>query len=205
MRARLTAASRIALAALLGLAACDLPPAAQRPGDPGRGSASQDLRSLEAEAVTQVYYQFVDARGTVRFVSTLAEVPPEWRDRVGFVEMSSPPPSSPAEAQRARSERMARMPSRVRTAASSDASAGASGRVEIILYSADWCGACRSAKRYMDSKGIDYDERDVDQDRFKDEMLAKAGPGGIPVFDVEGQILRGFSPQRLEQLIQDAS
>jgi hypothetical protein len=33
-------------------------------------------------------------------------------------------------------------------------------------------------------------------------MIAKAGRGGIPVFDVNGEILRGFSPELLEQVIQ---
>jgi len=79
------------------------------------------------------------------------------------------------------------------------------GDAEIILYSADWCGACRSAKQYMDAQGIDYVERNVDEDRWKQEMFAKAGQGGIPVFDIDGQILRGFSPQRLNDLIGRAS
>jgi hypothetical protein len=38
-----------------------------------------------------VYYQYVDDEGEVQFVPTLTEVPPEWRDRMGFVEMAAVP------------------------------------------------------------------------------------------------------------------
>jgi len=164
--------------------------------------ADADLVSLDSADVMQVYYQFVDDAGRVRFVSTLDAVPAAWRDRVGFVEMSTPPPLSPGDAQRVRREQMARMTTTSNAAAPTSRVRGAP---EIILYGAAWCGACRRAKQYLDSEGIDYVERDVDERRWAEEMYAKAGRGGIPVFDVNGQILRGFSPQRLEQLIESAS
>jgi len=43
-----------------------------------------------------VYYQFVEPDGEVRFVRRLAEVPLEWRDRVGFVELAAVPQDTPA-------------------------------------------------------------------------------------------------------------
>ncbi len=43
-----------------------------------------------------VFYQFLDEDGQARFVQTLTEVPPEWRDRVGFVEMAAVPQHTPA-------------------------------------------------------------------------------------------------------------
>jgi glutaredoxin len=140
----------------------------------------------------------------VRFVPTLDAVPPEWRSRVGFVELSTPPTLTPGDAQRIRNAKAKRASAPIEDdPAAADERSSASA--EIILYSADWCGACRAAKSYMDQKGIEYDERNVDEVRWRDEMQAKAGPGGIPVFDIGGQILRGFSPQLLDQAIQSAS
>jgi hypothetical protein len=43
-----------------------------------------------------VFYQFLGEDGQARFVQTLTEVPPEWRDRVGFVEMAAVPQHTPA-------------------------------------------------------------------------------------------------------------
>lgn len=182
----------------------------QAPASSGAGPSSDSAKtrdpsiaSLDQTEATQVYYQFVDERGRVRFVSTLDEVPEDWRDRVGFVEMSSPPPGSPADAQRLRDQRTAHV--RVPTRAGSSASAARGGGAEVILYAADWCGACRMAKQYMDRKGIAYDERNVDEPQWAEEMRAKAGPGGIPVIDVDGKIMRGFSAERLDQLVAQAS
>jgi glutaredoxin len=179
--------------------------AAAGPGTPSDAPArakprDASLVSLDESDAMQIYYQFVDERGRVRFVSTLDDVPPDWRGRVGFVEMSSPPPGSPADAQRLREKRMARTASRP-AARTQDEPADGGGSAEVIMYSADWCGVCTRAKRYMDGRGIAYDERNVDEERWAEEMNAKAGRGGIPVFDVGGQILRGFSPERLDQLI----
>ncbi len=204
------------------LAACDVPDPAQRsapgsrPGSdarstetPSRPGSGGGLASIgEEEGARRVYYQFVDARGAVQFVPTLDAVPPEWRSRVGFVEMSSPPPLSPADAQRIRDARMRRGGSRTVSVPASvdedeDTSHGA--QADIVIYSADWCGACRAAKSYMDRKRIAYDERNVDEPRWREEMEAKAGRGGIPVFDVGGQILRGFSPPMLDEAIRSAS
>ena len=198
-------------ACLIGVGACLL--LACEPGDlsgpgadrgaPARSDADPRLVSLDDEAATQVYYQYVDDAGKVRFVATLAAVPEAWQGRVGIVEMASPPPLSPGDARKLRAAQMARMPSGRGPQASDAPMFGQ--RTEVILYSADWCGACRRAKQYLEAQGVDYDERNVDEPRWKEEMIAKAGPGGIPVFDIEGQILRGFSAKRLDQMLEQAS
>ncbi len=45
----------------------------------------------------QVYYQYTDEGGAVRFARSLLEVPEDWRDRAGRIELAVPPPTSPAE------------------------------------------------------------------------------------------------------------
>ena len=224
MKSPALAVRLVPAALVLGLiCACDVPPAGTgasktgprgaSAGDSGGGAAAADrkaspkdpsISSIEAGKARQVYYQFTDSSGSVRFVTTLADVPPEWRPRVGFVEMDAPPPGTPSAAQRIRTARAER--ARAQTPDSLPAAQDEAGAyADVLIYSADWCGACRAAKRYMDDRGIAYEERNVDNPDNRDEMIAKAGPGGIPVFDVNGSILRGFSPQMLEQLIQTSS
>ena len=43
----------------------------------------------------KTYYQYVDARGSVRFAEQLEDVPAAWRDRAGRVELEVAPPSTP--------------------------------------------------------------------------------------------------------------
>ena len=159
-----------------------LPATAERP---------EGWQSLEGDAATQrLYYQFVDASRRVRFVERLDDVPEAQRATVGFVRMSVPPPLSPGDAARAR-----------RAQAAGGTVAAATGATRIVLYSAEWCGACRKAKRHLDRRGIAYEVRDVDQRQHAEELLGKTGARAIPVLDVDGRMLTGFSAESYDQIL----
>jgi glutaredoxin len=150
-------------------------------------------------ASKRLYYQFVDSKGRVRFVERLSDVPEQWRERVGFVEMDTPPPLSPMMAQATRDAKYAHVAQRVRQ--QQLGSRGASR--QIVLYSADWCGWCKKAKSHLDAKGINYVIRDIDEARYLQELVSKTGQKGIPVLDVGGKIVTGFSPERYDALIRE--
>ena len=50
----------------------------------------------------RTYFQYVDARGNVRFAENLENVPEDWQSRAGRVVLDVPPPSSPAAARMVR-------------------------------------------------------------------------------------------------------
>lgn len=165
--------------------------------EPATRAAPEGWESLEDESASlRLFYQFVDARGQVRFVETLDDVPEALRATVGFVKMEAPPPLSPGDAARARAAQLEkRGPTRV---------AKAGGGSAIVLYSAEWCGACKKAKRYLSQRGVDYEVRDIDQPRWADELLRRTGQRAIPVLDVGGRILTGFSAKGYDRLIERA-
>ncbi len=91
--------------------------------------------------------------------------------------------------------------------ASSSHASSISGGVPITIYTASWCGVCKSAKRYMRKHGIAFVEKDVEKSAAAArEMAAKTGgrTSSVPVIDVGGQIMVGFSPEALEQMIAKA-
>jgi glutaredoxin len=77
-------------------------------------------------------------------------------------------------------------------------------RPVVIIYGAEWCGACHEAARYLRSKGIAFVEKDVEKDsgaaREMQQKLARSGQrsGSIPVIDVRGKVLVGFSAQEVD-------
>ena len=160
--------------------------------------------SLGPDHAKRLYYQFIDARGRVAFVERLDEVPAQWRSRVGFVEMDSPPPLSPAMAEQTRERNYASTAGLRPAASGGQRVAARAPRTQIILYSADWCGWCKKAKQHLDDAGVDYEIRDIDIPANLDDLVAKTGQKGIPVLDVDGRVVTGFSPGQYDQLIRQA-
>jgi glutaredoxin len=176
---------------------------AAQDGDQGLAPPPRDpeMQSIGPDESQRVYYQFVDDRGRVQFVERLADVPAAWRDRVGYLEMSQPPPLSPLEARRTwqlSADRTAEILMASRNSAS--ASRGRGG-AEIVLYSATWCGYCTKARAHLDRDGIEYEIRDVDIEAVAQELREKTGRGGVPVLDFSGEILRGYSPGQYDRVI----
>lgn len=51
--------------------------------------------------------------------------------------------------------------------------------------------------------GVSLIEYDVEKDRRKgEEMIAKSGSRGVPVVDIEGIIIRGYSPDAMRDAIE---
>lgn len=69
----------------------------------------------------------------------------------------------------------------------------------VILYSADWCAFCRAAKDYFTKQGIAFEERNVEHNpQFMQESVEKSGQMGIPVIDIDGEIIIGFDRPRID-------
>lgn len=69
----------------------------------------------------------------------------------------------------------------------------------ITVYSAPWCGFCHAVKQYLDKQGIAYQDKDIDQDPVAaEEVVKKSGQMGIPVLDIDGEIIVGFDRPRID-------
>jgi glutaredoxin len=78
---------------------------------------------------------------------------------------------------------------------------------QVILYVTSWCGACQQAAQWLRGQGIPFVEKDIERDsQALTELAAKAQargiqPRGVPVIDVAGELLVGFSEQSLRQAL----
>jgi glutaredoxin len=69
----------------------------------------------------------------------------------------------------------------------------------IIVYGAPWCAFCHTAMRYFDQLGVKYTYKDVEKDPSAGmEAVDKSQQRGIPVIDLDGDIIVGFDRPRID-------
>lgn len=73
----------------------------------------------------------------------------------------------------------------------------------ITIYSADWCAFCHAAKDYLAGRGFAYTEKNIEKDpAFAQESVSKSGQTGIPVLEINGQVIIGFDRARIDAALQ---
>lgn len=73
---------------------------------------------------------------------------------------------------------------------------------KVIIYSTPICPYCKQTKEYLKEKGIEYNEIDVADDSAKaQEMIDKSGQMGVPVLDIEGEIIIGFDKEKIDKAL----
>jgi glutaredoxin len=84
------------------------------------------------------------------------------------------------------------------------------GPLAAVIYGAEWCKPCHMAEAYLKERGLNVTKKDIEEsDESRAEMQAKlvrSGLGGaqIPVIDVAGTLLVGFSAPALDAAIRRA-
>lgn len=74
---------------------------------------------------------------------------------------------------------------------------------EITIYTTPSCSWCQATKEYLHSREIDFEEVDVSADTQRAiEMVEKSGQQGVPVLDIDGEIIVGFDRSRIDALLQ---
>lgn len=74
--------------------------------------------------------------------------------------------------------------------------------MKVKVYSTPTCPYCKMVKSYLDQKGISYEDLDVSVDRIaRDEMIRRSGQMGVPVIDIDGQLVIGFDRERLDKIL----
>jgi mycoredoxin len=74
---------------------------------------------------------------------------------------------------------------------------------KIIVYTTPWCWECKIAMRFLDERGIAYEEVDIEQRPEAAEIVMALNDGmrKVPTLDVEGTIVSGdrFDAARFEK------
>ncbi|PIZ82731.1 NrdH-redoxin [Candidatus Pacearchaeota archaeon CG_4_10_14_0_2_um_filter_05_32_18] len=74
--------------------------------------------------------------------------------------------------------------------------------MKIIIYGTDSCPWCHKAREFMKEHKVKFTDKNVGEDqKAAQEMIKKSGQQGVPVIDVDGEIIVGFDEDRLRNLL----
>ncbi|MEW5758897.1 MAG: glutaredoxin domain-containing protein [Candidatus Omnitrophota bacterium] len=73
---------------------------------------------------------------------------------------------------------------------------------KVAIYSTPTCPYCVRAKQFFKENNIEFSDFDVSVDQLKaQEMIEKSGQMGVPVIDIEGEIVVGFDKERIKTIL----
>jgi glutaredoxin 3 len=214
------------IGAVFALGALTLLPACKKGGagvsavaDAGVG-AGELLKLTITDEATHFLYTYLVADGSFKTVDKIADVPAEARPQVIVIDTERSPeerqssqiiyvadlsqkredgtyPCRPVS--RFKFERdLLREPSQASaTLPEACKDLAASPDDHIVLYSASWCGVCKTTAAFLTKEGIPFEEKDVEAPGVQQELSCKAlkaklKPNGVPVIDIGGTLLLGF-------------
>ena len=74
---------------------------------------------------------------------------------------------------------------------------------KVTIYTTPTCVYCKMAKSFFKDNNIAYEEKDVAQDvSAREEMISKSNQMGVPVIDIDGQIITGFDKENISKLLE---
>ncbi len=69
----------------------------------------------------------------------------------------------------------------------------------VKVYSTSTCPWCIRVKQFLRDNNIEFQNLDVSGDQMAaEEMMAKSGQMGVPVIDIDGEIIVGFDQARIK-------
>jgi glutaredoxin 3 len=73
---------------------------------------------------------------------------------------------------------------------------------KVLVYSTPSCPYCVQLKQFLATNNIQFENYDVSADHDKaEEMITRSGQMGVPVLDIDGQIIVGFDRIKIKELL----
>ena len=74
---------------------------------------------------------------------------------------------------------------------------------KVKVYSTTTCPFCIRAKQFLKDNNIAFEDIDVGSNQVAaEEMIKKSGQMGVPVIDIDGEIIIGFDKDKIKQALE---
>ena len=70
------------------------------------------------------------------------------------------------------------------------------------IYSTPTCVYCKTLKGYLQKNGVKFEDIDISKDEQQlQKMIKDSGQMGVPVVDIDGEIVVGFDKEKIDKLL----
>ncbi len=74
---------------------------------------------------------------------------------------------------------------------------------EVKVYSTPTCVYCVTLKKFLEEKGVEFEEIDISENKeAADEMIERTGQMGVPVIEINGEMIVGFDRNKIEKALE---
>lgn len=71
--------------------------------------------------------------------------------------------------------------------------------MKIRIYTLSTCPHCKSAKEFLKEHNITFKNIKLDNNEKVQQELAQKGYMGVPVIDIDGEMIMGFDEEKLKE------
>ena len=69
----------------------------------------------------------------------------------------------------------------------------------VKVYSTEACPWCKKAKAFLSENSVPFTDLNVAEDKeAREEMIKNSGQMGVPVIDIDGQIIIGYNEAEIK-------
>lgn len=73
---------------------------------------------------------------------------------------------------------------------------------KVKIYSTSTCSYCIRTKQFLTENNIEFENIDVTtNETAAEEMIKKSGQMGVPILDIDGEIVVGFDKEKIKSLL----
>ena len=75
-------------------------------------------------------------------------------------------------------------------------------QTKIRVFTTPSCVYCVTLEAFLNEHNIEFEEIDVAEDeKAREEMIKKSGQMGVPVIEIDGEIIIGFDRKKIIELL----
>ena len=68
----------------------------------------------------------------------------------------------------------------------------------VVLYATSWCSYCKKTRAFLAENNVEYIEYDIEKSAKGRKQHEQLGGKGVPVLDVRGTVVYGYSVKKHE-------